>query len=140
MGASMAKLRPRSPCAMFHSQPKYCSYHGRSSPYFAFMLSRISCGIPLSPVKGPPGMAFMSRNVRKMTRSSTGTVTRIRRIVNLTTEELLSSVWGDGYKNDKEILWVTISRLRSKLEEDPSNPVHIVTRTGMGYTMPNLTE
>ncbi len=58
----------------------------------------------------------------------------------LTTEELLSSVWGDGYKNDKEILWVTISRLRSKLEEDPSNPVHIVTRTGMGYTMPNLTE
>jgi DNA-binding response OmpR family regulator len=58
----------------------------------------------------------------------------------LTTEELLSSVWGDGYKNDKEILWVTISRLRSKLEEDPSNPIHIVTRTGMGYTMPNLTE
>jgi DNA-binding response OmpR family regulator len=58
----------------------------------------------------------------------------------LTTEELLSSVWGDGYKNDKEILWVTISRLRSKLEEDPSTPVHIVTRTGMGYTMPNLTE
>jgi DNA-binding response OmpR family regulator len=58
----------------------------------------------------------------------------------LTTEELLTSVWGEGYKNDKEILWVTISRLRSKLEEDQSNPKHIVTRTGMGYTMPDLEE
>ena len=54
----------------------------------------------------------------------------------LTSEELLTSVWGEGYKNDKEILWVTISRLRSKLESDPSNPSHIVTRTGLGYTMP----
>lgn len=56
----------------------------------------------------------------------------------LTTEDLLSSVWGEGYKDDKEILWVTISRLRSKLEDDQGDPEHIVTRTGMGYTMPDL--
>ncbi len=58
----------------------------------------------------------------------------------LTTEDLLTSVWGEGYKNDKEILWVTISRLRSKLEDDQGDPKHIVTRTGMGYTMPDLEE
>jgi DNA-binding response OmpR family regulator len=58
----------------------------------------------------------------------------------LTTEGLLTSVWGEGYKDDKEILWVTISRLRSKLEQDQKDPVHIVTRTGMGYTMPVLSE
>ncbi len=56
----------------------------------------------------------------------------------LTSEELLTAVWGEGYKNDKEILWVTISRLRSKLESDPGNPSRIVTRTGLGYTMPIL--
>lgn len=56
----------------------------------------------------------------------------------LSSEELLGSVWGEAYKNDKEILWVTISRLRSKLESDPGEPIHIVTRTGLGYTMPDL--
>ncbi len=56
----------------------------------------------------------------------------------LTSEELLTSVWGPEYREDKEILWVSISRLRQKLEDDPKNPIHIVTRSGMGYSMPVL--
>jgi DNA-binding response OmpR family regulator len=51
-------------------------------------------------------------------------------------EELLTSVWGVEYITDKEILWVTIARLRQKVEEDPHNPKHIVTRSGLGYIMP----
>ena len=54
----------------------------------------------------------------------------------LSAEQLLTEVWGPEYKNDKEIFWVSISRLRQKLERDPKNPQHIVTRSGMGYTMP----
>ena len=54
----------------------------------------------------------------------------------LTSEELLTSVWGAEYKTDKEILWVSIARLRQKLEEDAHNPHHIVTRSGLGYLMP----
>lgn len=54
----------------------------------------------------------------------------------LTSEDLLTSVWGVEYKNDKEILWVSIARLRQKLEEDAHNPRHIVTRSGLGYFMP----
>lgn len=54
----------------------------------------------------------------------------------MTSEELLSSVWGPEYKSDKEILWVSIARLRQKLEEDAHNPKHIVTRSGLGYLMP----
>jgi DNA-binding response OmpR family regulator len=54
----------------------------------------------------------------------------------LTSEDLLVNVWGPEYREDKEILWVSISRLRQKLEDDPRNPSHIVTRSGMGYTMP----
>ena len=56
----------------------------------------------------------------------------------LTSEDLLVNVWGPEYREDKEILWVSISRLRQKLEDDPRNPLHIVTRSGMGYTMPPL--
>lgn len=54
----------------------------------------------------------------------------------LTAEYLLKNVWGEEYAEDKEILWVCISRLRQKLEEDPKKPVHIVTRSGVGYLMP----
>jgi DNA-binding response OmpR family regulator len=56
----------------------------------------------------------------------------------LTAEDLLTSVWGPEYRNDKEILWVTIARLRQKVEEDSHNPTHIVTRSGLGYLMPPL--
>ncbi len=56
----------------------------------------------------------------------------------LTSEQLLTDVWGAEYREDKEILWVSISRLRQKLENDAKNPQHIVTRSGLGYTMPPL--
>lgn len=54
----------------------------------------------------------------------------------LSAEYLLKNVWGEEYAEDKEILWVCISRLRQKLEEDPKKPAHIVTRSGVGYLMP----
>lgn len=56
----------------------------------------------------------------------------------LTSEQLLADVWGSEYSEDKEILWVSISRLRQKLEIDPKKPQHIVTRSGLGYTMPPM--
>jgi DNA-binding response OmpR family regulator len=56
----------------------------------------------------------------------------------LTSEDLLTGVWGPEYKMEKEILWVSIARLRQKLEEDPHAPKHIVTRSGLGYLMPPL--
>ncbi len=54
----------------------------------------------------------------------------------MASEELLSAIWGPQYRDDKEILWVSIARLRQKLEKDPHNPYHIVTRSGLGYLMP----
>jgi DNA-binding response OmpR family regulator len=56
----------------------------------------------------------------------------------LSAEQLLVAIWGDQYKEDKEILWVSIARLRQKLEDNPRSPQHIVTRTGLGYLMPPL--
>ena len=58
----------------------------------------------------------------------------------MSSEELLTSVWGPEYRTDKEILWVSIARLRQKLEDDAHNPRHIVTRSGLGYLMPPVEE
>ncbi len=56
----------------------------------------------------------------------------------MTAEELLMAIWGPQYREDKEILWVSIARLRQKLEDNPQSPQHIVTRAGLGYLMPPL--
>jgi len=56
----------------------------------------------------------------------------------MSSEELLTSVWGPEYRADKEILWVSIARLRQKLEDDAHSPKHIVTRSGLGYLMPPI--
>ncbi len=53
-----------------------------------------------------------------------------------TAENLLTGVWGEEYAAEKEILWVSISRLRQKLEEDPKKAKIILTRSGEGYMMP----
>jgi DNA-binding response OmpR family regulator len=54
----------------------------------------------------------------------------------LSPEELLSAVWGPGYRAAKSILWVAISRLKQKIEDDPRDPQHIITVPRAGYVMP----
>jgi len=47
--------------------------------------------------------------------------------------ELLSKVWGPEYRDDLQYLRVWVSRLRAKLENEPSNPTIIKTLQGIGY-------
>ncbi len=51
----------------------------------------------------------------------------------MTTEELLTSVWGPGYLGDPSTLAVYILRLRTKLERRPAATQHIRTIRGLGY-------
>ena len=48
-------------------------------------------------------------------------------------ETLIDRVWGSDYVGDTKTLDVHIKRLRSKIEDDPSNPTRIVTIRGLGY-------
>lgn len=54
--------------------------------------------------------------------------------VNLNVE-LLSKVWGPEYRDDLQYLRVWVSRLRRKLEADPTNPQIIITKQGIGYLL-----
>lgn len=47
--------------------------------------------------------------------------------------DILKHVWGDLYFGEEKIVDVNIRRLRMKIEEEPSNPRHIVTVWGLGY-------
>jgi len=48
-------------------------------------------------------------------------------------EELMTRVWGPEYRDDVQLLRTCISRLRSKLENDPTNPRLIRTIPKTGY-------
>ena len=51
----------------------------------------------------------------------------------LSRTNILNKVWGEGYFGEEKIVDVNIRRLRMKIEEEPSNPQHIVTVWGLGY-------
>jgi two-component system response regulator RegX3 len=51
----------------------------------------------------------------------------------LTRAQLIDRVWGSNYVGDTKTLDVHIKRLRSKIEEDPGAPEHLVTVRGLGY-------
>jgi DNA-binding response OmpR family regulator len=48
-------------------------------------------------------------------------------------ETLLRRVWGYEYRDEDQYLWLYITYLRRKLEEDPKNPKYIIGERGIGY-------
>jgi DNA-binding response OmpR family regulator len=50
-----------------------------------------------------------------------------------TRSELLEDVWDFAWDGDTATVTVHVRRLREKIEEDPSNPVHLTTVWGVGY-------
>ncbi len=53
----------------------------------------------------------------------------------LTRGQLIDRVWGADYVGDTKTLDVHVKRLRSKIESDPANPIHLVTVRGLGYKL-----
>lgn len=48
-------------------------------------------------------------------------------------ENLMNVVWGYSYAGDYRTVDVHIRRLREKLEKNPAEPDHIMTKWGVGY-------
>ena len=48
-------------------------------------------------------------------------------------ENLMNVVWGYTYTGDYRTVDVHVRRLREKLEENPAEPEHIMTKWGVGY-------
>ena len=54
---------------------------------------------------------------------------------SVTTERLLARVWSDADGADPAYVWVTVRRLRRKIERDPDRPRYLVTEKGGGYRL-----
>ena len=51
----------------------------------------------------------------------------------LTQRNLLREIWGPSYIESSHYLRVYVGHLRQKLEQDPTQPKHFLTETGVGY-------
>jgi DNA-binding response OmpR family regulator len=51
------------------------------------------------------------------------------------TETLLGRGWAETDDADPSYVWVTMRRLRQKIEVDPNRPVHLLTVRGIGYRL-----
>ena len=53
----------------------------------------------------------------------------------LTHQQLLKEVWGPGNLENGHYLRIYMANLRQKLEDEPAQPVHFITETGVGYRL-----
>lgn len=51
----------------------------------------------------------------------------------LSRTQILNKVWGYNNAGEEKIVDVNIRRIRKKIEDEPSNPKHLLTIWGMGY-------
>lgn len=51
----------------------------------------------------------------------------------LTHQFILKEIWGVGYQTETQYLRVFVGQLRKKIEENPNQPRHIITESGVGY-------
>jgi two-component system, OmpR family, KDP operon response regulator KdpE len=78
----------------------------------------------------PAGMHQLTPTEARLLQVLAASVDRI-----VPTDELLDRVWTDGDGADPSYLWVTVRRLRRKLEPDPDHPQYLVTERGIGYRL-----
>lgn len=51
----------------------------------------------------------------------------------LTHPFILKEIWGVAYQTETQYLRVFVGSLRKKIEDNPNNPRHIITESGVGY-------
>ena len=51
----------------------------------------------------------------------------------LTHQYILKEIWGVAYQTETQYLRVFVGTLRKKIEENPNQPKHIITESGVGY-------
>ena len=49
--------------------------------------------------------------------------------------QLVGAVWGPAYAGDRHLARVYVRRVREKIERNPSEPRHLVTKPGVGYML-----
>ncbi len=56
----------------------------------------------------------------------------------VTTDQLVARAWTEVDGADPSYVWVSVRRLRQKIEQDPDNPRYLLTDRGLGYRLVQL--
>lgn len=84
---------------------------------------------------------FVARTVKKNSEIVKLTSTEFNLLVLLAKNEgrvlthqyILKEIWGVGSQTETQYLRVFVGTLRKKIEENPNQPKHIITESGVGY-------
>jgi DNA-binding response OmpR family regulator len=130
-GADLIFVRPTSP-RLLVAQLRALMRRSSGLPYFS-LPALSQAGVTLDPSKRSVQVA--DRTAARLTqlefRLLYALMTHPGRVVP--SENLVEYVWGYGGDGSQSLVRGLISRLRSKLEPDPSNPKYILTEAGIGY-------
>jgi DNA-binding response OmpR family regulator len=108
------------------------------------VLSRVNTGRPQLTIDGGElevDLATRRVSTRAGTQQLTKTEARVLQILAASmdrvvpTEVLLDRVWSEADGAEPSYVWVTIRRLRRKVEVDPDNPRYLLTERGVGYRL-----
>ena len=91
---------------------------------------RVEIDLAARRVMTPSGPQALTRTEARMLSVLAGSIDRV-----VATDTLLERVWSDADGAEPSYVWVTIRRLRRKLEEDPDRPEHLLTERGQGYRL-----
>jgi DNA-binding response OmpR family regulator len=130
-GADLIFVRPYSP-RLLVAQLRALMRRSSGLPYFS-LPSLNQSGVTLDPSKRSVqvGDHASARLTQLEFRLLYALMTHPGRVVP--SENLVEYVWGYGGEGSQGLVRGLISRLRSKIEPDPSNPRFIVNESGIGY-------
>ena len=81
-------------------------------------------------MKTPSGTQLLTPTEARLLQVLAASIDRV-----IPTDELLGRVWTDADGADPSYLWVTVRRLRRKLEANPDEPRYLITERGIGYRL-----
>lgn len=130
-GADLIFTRPYSP-RLLVAQLRALMRRASGLPYFS-LPALSQAGVTLDPSKRSVQVAGQqpTRLTQLEFRLLYALMTHPGRIIP--SENLVEYVWGYGGEGSQGLVRGLISRLRGKIEPDPSNPRYIVTDAGIGY-------
>ena len=100
------------------------------SPQISFDGGDIEVDLATRRLSTPSGTHQLTPTEARLLQVLAASVDRV-----IPTDELLSRVWTDADGADPSYLWVTVRRLRRKLEADPDQPRYLITERGIGYRL-----
>ena len=86
--------------------------------YAQHQVTMVGQEVPLTPIEYRL-LAYLAQNAGRV----------------VTQDLLLEHVWGSEYLGESHMLQVNINRLRHKIERDPTHPLYILTKVGIGYLL-----